>query len=354
MGTETERLPSVDSLLDPASLRDVLGVSNPVWVEALSTLGYSGSTFHRVTVDGVRPEESSFIVKRTVLAEDWFSHRTDDSVGREAAVVASPELSGIGEIFDLPVIAVAVEPGRTAILMEDVSRWLLPDVREPLDYRDEDLILDSLARLHATFWKDPSVGGITWLHDPEDFFHIMGPHGHGDDDRRGGSARGVDGLVRDGWNNALERLPERVRDALLCPAEDIADSFSHLPRTFVHGDTKIANFAVLPGRRLCALDWAFAGFAPATFDIGWYLAVNASRLCEGKKRTLATYRNFLESHLRRGVDDDLWKELEEAGIVCGTLMLLWAKGSALAAGRPGAEEEWAWWEERLVQWAEKL
>ncbi|MDX1579776.1 MAG: phosphotransferase, partial [Gemmatimonadota bacterium] len=139
--------------------------------------------------------------------------------------------------------------------------------------------------------------------------------------------------------------------ALSRPAAEIAAPWAKLPHTLVHGDSKVANFAVLPGNRLCALDWAFVGRAPCTVEIGWYVAVNAPRLTGSKGDTFRRYRTLLEGHLGRALDDGLWERLEEAGVVCGARMLLWSKATAVAAGREGAEAEWAWWEARLERWA---
>lgn len=354
MPTRLHVASSVNSLLQPDTLRLVLSVSGAVRVEALPTVGYSGSEFFRVIVDQAADEQARFMVKRTALAADWFSNRSRDRTGREAAVLLAPQLAKIHQIFSLPYRAIAVETGRCAVLMDDVSPWLFPDERVPLAREDEDLILETLARLHAAFWQAPGIDELAWLHTPADFLYIMGPHDHRAEDRKGGSARHVQEAVRTGWRAALALLPDTTRRALLRPAQDIAASWTHLPTTFIHGDTKIANFALLADRRLCAFDWAFSGWAPCTFELGWYLAVNASRLSGSKEHTLRRYRAFLEAHLRRALHDDLWAQLEEAGIVCGALMLLWSKGAAVAAGRPTAEAEWTWWEERLGVWARRF
>lgn len=346
-------LSSVDSLLDPEGLREVLGLAEPPRLEALETLGYSGSRFWRVHVGESGRDPDTFVVKRTSLAGDWFSVRTDDRVGREAAVLREPRLREIHEIFRLPHRAVASEPGRVAVLMEDVSDGLFPDARQPMDREEEDLILDTLARLHAAFWASPELDELSWLHDPADFLYLMGPRDHDDGAGRGSSARDVQVAIREGWDAALGLLADPVREAVRSPPGEIASAWSDLPVTLVHGDTKIANFAVLPDGRLSVFDWAFAGRAPCTFDLGWYLAVNASRLAGSKEETLARYRGFLEAHLGSRLVDDLWAALEEAGIVCGALMLLWSKGAAVASGRPGAGAEWAWWEDRLRRWADR-
>lgn len=351
MNKVLQEVPAVADLLDTETLRRLLGGAGAVQVEPLQTLGYSGSQFFRIIVDTSTGAQEQFFVKRTVLKEDWFSQRSQDRIGREAAVLLAPQLAEIGQVFHLPYRAVAVEAGRFALLMEDVSPWLLPDERRPLGEDDEHLILETLAQLHATFWQRTEVAGLPWLHTPADFLYIMGPHGHRTEAHQGGSARQVHEAVQTGWQAALELLPDRTRRALCRPAEEIAASWSHLPRTVLHGDTKIANFALLPGRRLCAFDWAFVGWAPCTFEMGWYLAVNASRLHGTKEHTLRCYRGFLEAQLGAAFDEARWYELEEAGIVCGALMLLWSKGAAVAAGRPSAEAEWAWWETRLSDWA---
>lgn len=342
------RVRSVNDLLESGRLRRVLDTEGPVRVERMRTLGYSGSRFHRVSA------ADEFIVKETVLEEDWFSNRTGDEVGREAAALLAPELDQIHDIFSLPYRAAAMEPGRVALLMEDVSPWLLPDEREPLDPGHEELILDTLARLHASFWEADELGQLAWLHGTADFLHIMGPRGHGigvGEGAAGGSARQVQDAIRAGWQTARKLLPDPLRRALWRPAPEIAAAWADLPHTLIHGDTKVANFAVLPEQNLCALDWAFVGSAPCTFEIGWYVAVNASRLGGCKENTLRRYRARLEDHLGGSLEEYLWERLEEAGLVCGALMLLWSKAAGVEAGRDGAQSEWDWWESRLSRWA---
>lgn len=341
---------SVDQLLDPEWLRSSLGTDGSVAVEPLETLGYSGSDFFRVRPRGPAGSGGPWIVKRTVLADDWFSARTGDRVGRGAAAVTAPELADIHRIFRLPYRAVAMESGRTALLMDDLSGYLLPDERAPLEASVERSLLDVLAELHATFWASPALADLPWLHGLADFLHVMGPRGH-DETVAGGSARGVDEAVRTGWKEALTRVDPTVRRALTRPASEIAAGWRTLPHTLVHGDTKVANFALPAEGGVGVFDWAFVGRAPCTVDIGWYLAVNATRLAGTKEETLILYRALLEERLGRRLEERLWGELEEAGVVCGALMLLWSKGAALAADRDGAADEWAWWCDRLERWA---
>ena len=82
-------------------------------------------------------------------------------------------------------------------------------------------------------------------------------------------------------------------------------------------------------------------------DLGWYLAVNATRLSGSKEQTIARYRTMLELALERRLPDPLWSALLDAGILTGAMMLLWSKAAALESGGERARQEWDWWIERL-------
>ena len=116
----------------------------------------------------------------------------------------------------------------------------------------------------------------------------------------------------------------------------------------MHGDAKVANFALLPGRRVAAFDWQLLGKGPATLDLGWYLAVNSGRLARPKEHVIARYRDLLESRLTRPLSNLLWERMVSVGVMSGALMLLWAKALSLEeSGSPQAAEEWNWWVTQL-------
>lgn len=52
------------------------------------------------------------------------------------------------------------------------------------------------------------------------------------------------------------------------PAFELSWLWDGLPRTLLHGDARVANFALLPGQRVTAFDWALIGAGPATIDLG--------------------------------------------------------------------------------------
>jgi aminoglycoside phosphotransferase (APT) family kinase protein len=121
----------------------------------------------------------------------------------------------------------------------------------------------------------------------------------------------------------------------------------------VHGDVKVANFAPIPGRGVAAFDWALVGAGPPTTDLGWYIAVNASRLARSKETVIACYRELLERELGQELDDALWARLEDVAVIYGARTMLWAKAAPAAAGSEAARAEWEWWARRLEEAAER-
>ena len=98
---------------------------------------------------------------------------------------------------------------------------------------------------------------------------------------------------------------------------------------------------------MAAFDWEWIAAGPPTLDLGWYLAVNSGRLARPKEEVIGRYRDLLEAALGGPLDGPTWERLLAVGLLCGALMLLWAKALALDHGSPRSLPEWDWWIERL-------
>ena len=211
---------------------------------------------------------------------------------------------------------------------------------------DEDALLAALAALHARYWES-DVLRLPWLAAPAVRFALLGPMAS-TEEARWPEPGGFFDDVRRGWEMAFSRLPPHVKDLLDRPASVLAADCAGLPWTLLHGDAKVANFALLPGRRVAAFDWQLLGVGPATLDLGWYLAVNSGRLARPKEHVITRYRDLLESHLTRPLANLLWERMVSIGVMSGALMLLWAKALSLQEpGSPRAAEEWNWWVTQL-------
>ena len=346
------QLESVDAFLDSRALERVLGAVEGLRRIPLGTNGYSGSIHERWEVERRGGERLSLVLKRTRPSHDWTAYRTGDNAGREAILLSTPELTGVWDVFQCPYRAYAIQDGEIALLMDDLGEHLFPDVDEPIAQIHEDLLLDALASLHASHWNSEALR-LPWLVTPAKFFRVLGPLSADEEALRPQSFALFD-TVGEGWRSAFARLPTAIGGLLSRPAEVLANRCKGLPRTLLHGDAKISNFAVLPGGKCAAFDWALIGVGPATLDLGWYLAVNAGRLARPKEAVIARYRDLLESKLGAVLSAEVWGRMLSAGLLCGALMLLWSKALALESGSEKAAREWEWWVGQLHRQAQSL
>lgn len=269
-------------------------------------------------------------------------------MGREWSLLAERTLDAVWEAFVSPFVAYAVEGGRSGLLMEDVGAHLFPDVREPIARSHEDELLAALARLHARFWRSPALS-ISWLGRASSTSELVLPTVLDDAAALALMPPPLRERLRLGWDAALARVSARAAGVLRSPARIIHEAWADLPETLVHGDVKVANFAPIPERGVAAFDWALVGAGPSTTDLGWYLAVNASRLARSKEAVIARYRELLERELRTQLDDELWARLEDVAVIYGARTMLWSKAARAAAGGDAARADWDWWALRLEE-----
>jgi hypothetical protein len=349
--TELLRLASPSDTDNQQVLEGITGPIRSVVRSPLTTTGFSGASHERLELALQSGARRSLVVKRLRVPNDWIARRTADRTGREAAVLAEPALAPIWSAFACPYVAFAAADGEIALVMDDLSPFLFPDVREPLEESQEERLLVALATLHAGFWTAPGtpspVLDLPVLASPEHHIGLLDACSAVDP----GAVALLPDALRDtvtrGWTAALEPLSAPLFALMTTPPEEMRPFWEGLPRTLIHGDVKVANFALLPDGRVAAFDWALVGSGPASIDLGWYLAVNATRLARSKDETLARYRRLLTARLSTPLPNTVWATLVRSAIIFGARMLLWSKALAVEAERPGALAEWNWWIEQL-------
>ena len=346
-GVPPLRLGCLADLTAPASLGAV-----SVREEPLSTVGFSGAAHRRLIAVLPSGETRRFVLKLCDPSREWTAMRSGDHVGREWSLLGERALDGVWEAFVSAFVAYAVEGGRSGLLMEDVGAHLFPDVREPIALGQEDALLAALARLHARFWRSPALS-ISWLGRASSTSELVVPAVLDDAAALALMPPALRERLRVGWDAALSRVSPRAAGVLRLPARIIHETWADLPQTLVHGDVKVANFALIPKRGVAAFDWALVGAGPSTTDLGWYLAVNASRLARTKEAVMTRYRELLERELGQALDDVLWARLEDVAVIYAARTMLWAKGAQVAAGGVPAQAEWEWWSRRLEEAAER-
>ena len=340
------RFDSIPNLTNPEFLSGVTGSITSINKTLLSAIGYSGSVIERVEVLLQSGVKRTFILKCTPIKADWLSQRANDQVGREAELLNEPSLSGVWNCIQSPYVAFAKENGQTALLMNDVSDYLFPDIREPIDFKSEDLILNSLASLHAAFWESSDIKKMDWLATSYNYLEVFAPGVH-ESDRYAPPPENIGNSMKAGWNIAFQLLPMDMKDILIKPAIELFEPWKELPVTLLHGDAKIANMAILPSGELVMFDWTYVGQGPCGIELGWYLAVNSTRLACAKEDFISQYRSYLELYLRFIIDEKTWSSIVDLAIITGARMMLWNKALGYQTGTQRGKEEWEWWVTQL-------
>ncbi|NYJ02627.1 hypothetical protein HNR19_003325 [Nocardioides thalensis] len=321
-------LTSVDELL--AGAEDRVTLDGP---------GKSGAILERVTIGG-----APYVVKHLDRDADWslrIEGAADVPGGPPVELWRRGVLDALPDCFNQPIVAVAHDhdrPQRSALLMHDVGRWLVPadDTVVPLDQHER--FLDHMAALHARFWD---AGPDLAVVPPADRYLELSPRMAAAEAALG-SDHLVPRLVAQGWP-LLERVAPRAAAVVVPLVHEpgpLVDALATTPQTFVHGNWKLDNLGTDDGERTVLLDWELPGIGAPVSDLAWYLAINCRRLPTPKEEAIAAYRAALERH---GVATEPWWDRQLALCLLGALVQFgWEK----ALG--GYDDELAWWEERVV------
>jgi thiamine kinase-like enzyme len=336
------RFETILGLTTPELLGEITGPIAKIDKTLISAVGFSGSVLEKVEVSLRSGTIRKFILKYTRLESDWLSQRAGDLMGREAALLCEPCLSGIWNSIHCPYVAFASENGEIGLLMNDFSAYLFPDVREPIDINSEDLILDTIASLHSSFWESSEIKKTQWLIKPQTYLEVLGPGEH-ESDKVAAPPDKLKNSMQEGWKIALQLLPVEISNILKKTSNEIFEHWNDLPVTLLHGDAKIANMAILPTHQVVVFDWTYVGWGPCGIELGWYLAVNSTRLARTKEDLIRKYRSCLESNLKFTIPEKTWSRMTELAIITGAMMMLWNKALGNQAGTKRGKDEWEWW-----------
>jgi aminoglycoside phosphotransferase (APT) family kinase protein len=323
---------SVDELLAGATSRQVMAHPD----------GKSGVLFERVVIDGER-----FVVKHLHPDDDWIMRASGDVRCRPLLVWQSGLLDRMPARVDHAVVGAAAGLGRcgwgSAIMMRDVTEWLIPEGDALVTEEQEANLLDHMAQLHAAFWGWEDTVGLAPLSSRYTYFSSR--LNEVEDGLRSGAA--VPEIARDGWSRLPDAAPSIADDILElrdAPWPVIA-ALAELPQTLVHGDWKMGNLGAGPDGRTILLDWATPGESPCVSELAWWLALNTKRLPSGKDANIELYRAALERH---GIDTSPWWDRALDLALLGALVQFgWEK-----AFEPGPELDW--WVDRATAGLKRL
>jgi hypothetical protein len=310
--------------------------------------GWSGAELTRL----VRDDGAAFILKRTSWAMDWIARSTRDHALREAVVAADP--IPFPKPLSNAYLGAAIDDGRAAILMPDLSAELLPwdEDAGAIDVATLDRVLEAVSALHALPWAELRARpeGLRWPWCPlRERIELLTPTSA----RRyedGGLSIGRRFL--EGWA-AFERLaPAGAVEVIARLGRDsgpLLGALGRLPSTGLHGDLKLANVALPPDGSVALIDWQMTAFAPLAVDLGWFLVSNVSQLPLDPE---AVFERYLELAGASSAVGDAAAQLHLT-ILVGLLLRGWRKGLDAEAGLTlptgqAAADDLRWWSERAM------
>ena len=324
-GGTWRRYRDVAELLDGATERTVLE----------EVPGKSGATLERLVIGGQR-----YVLKHLDLAEDWTMRASGCLRGAPLVLWERGILTRLPGCFNQPIVGAAPEGrpgaqgGGCALLMHDVTPWLVPATDAPITPAQHARFLRHMAALHAEFWAcGPEFNVVPPMHR----YLELSPW-TATAETAAGSAHLVPQLVGKGWPLLAEVAPAAaaVVTPLACDPGPLVEALAATPHTFVHSNWKLDNLGTDDAGRTVVLDWEQPGHGAPLSDLAWYLAINCRRLPQSKEDSIAAYRRELEAC---GIGTEPWWDRQLALCLLGALVQFgWEKAFG------GYDEELAWWE----------
>lgn len=313
--------------------------------------GWSGARLTLLERDGER-----FVLKRTSWAIDWIARSTRDHALREAVLASAPGS------FSPPLMSshlgAAADGTAAAILMPDLSAWLIPWNRgdgggTALDEATLDQALAAIAAIHTGSWVPTGSAGLEWPWCPVRERLQLLSRPAAERYRAGGLWVGQRFL--EGWDAFDRRAPVAARDLVLELSTDpgpLIAALDRLPATGLHGDLKLANLALFPDGIAAAIDWQMVLHAPVALELGWFLVSNVAQLAAHPDAILERYRRSLVAAGGDALLGD-WEAQRDLAILTGLVLRGWRKGLDAEAGTTlptgqAATDDLAWWSHEAV------
>ena len=296
--------------------------------------GKSGAVLERVVIDG-----QGYVLKHLDLTGDWTMRASGCLRGAPLVLWERGILARLPGCLNQPIVGAAPTRRGCALLMRDVTPWLVPATDAPITPGQHAGFLGHMAALHAQFWGcRREVEVVPAMHRYLELSPWMA-----EAEAAAGSAHLVPQLVAKGWPLLAQVAPAAA--AVVTPlARDpgpLVEALAATPQTFVHSNWKLDNLGTDDAGRTVVLDWEQPGRGAALSDLAWYLAINCRRLPQSKEGSIAAYREAIEAC---GIDTGPWWERQLGLSLLGAMVLFgWEK----ALG--GYDEELAWWETQAVR-----
>src|SRR6266702_1154397 len=236
--------------------------------------GKSGATLERVVIDG-----QPYVLKHLDLARDWTMRASGCLRGAPLVLWERGILARLPGCLNQPIVAAAPERRGCALLMRDVSRWLVPATDAPIALAQHARFLRHMAALHAAFWEcGDEFDVVPAMHRYLELSPWMA-----EAEAAAGSPHLVPKLVAQGWPRLAEIAPAAA--AVVTPLARDPGPLVTPPAAAVKGglDRGLPGSAGRQWRRHCPLVGPPAGAVPARRPGPVRLGEGARRLRRGAR-----------------------------------------------------------------------
>ena len=201
-----------------------------------------------------------------------------------------------------------LETGASILLLEDLSRSRLVDFVTGCKPADTELVIQELARIHASWWNDTKLQEMSWLSSFADY-----PY-------------------QEWWS----QYPQEIADLL--PDYQLPDTFfdighrfglnmaailnqlEGMPVTCIHRDIHVDN--LLFGVKetdppLTVVDWQLVGKGRGVSDVAYFMisSVPPAQRRQSERRLLQTYHTFLTQYGVQGYSfDQCWADYKLSAV----------------------------------------
>lgn len=303
---------SVEQMLAPETLSKLL--AKPVTqIENQPMNAHSGLAGGQLSY--VDTNVRRLVLKRMSINSDWIMRVTEDHQGRSTRLWEYGLLDELLPNVEHKIIASSHDGEGWALLMEDLTGKFF--TWENFTPEFVHVVLDALARIHATFWNDPRLqnsqlglgGAATYLN-----FYFQSK------DHTGDEYGPIPNWCRDGWKAMPELLDAKIFQQMIDLHEHPASLLNAIKRysfTMLHGDYRAENLA--HNGKPVAIDWQQAKCSLMTIDLAWITKHGYIQNAMSEEDAIAYYRSRLESHLGQSFDDTDWQAMVALGYALDAL-----------------------------------
>ena len=302
---------SVEEMLSPESLGGLL--AKPITrIEARPMNGHSGLAGGHLSY--VDTNDGRLVLKRMSIEDDWIIFASDDHQCRSVTLWQYGLLDQLRPHLEHKIVSCSRDGAGWAILMHDLTgstfTW-----DEPMAPELVPTFLDTMARIHATFWNDSRLkSSELGLCSPASLLDQSAlPMAR---QHPGSRLSPIPEWVRRGWDVMAELLEPEAFASMYSLIENPQPLFDVLERysfTLLHGDYRAENLAHLKSGEVVALDWQEAACSLMTIDLAWFVKNGYVQEAMPREQAISFYRSCLEGYLNTAFDDLDWRAMLDLG-----------------------------------------